>query len=218
MNLGQLNTLVLSWLDDPDGTYFTPAQVSVWLNNAQREVQKQLIQSGENYYVQKVSSTMVVDSDSYALPSDFLKCHKLEIVISGTGTSQVRSMLVPVTLVQLDQVSMTTGTPRAYIIKKNCFTARPIPDNTYQMHLQYSYRVGDMTLDADLPDVPIQYHEYIAVVAALDGFIKDGRDMSQLLAKKESYRELMKQDSQERRVDNPRTVVVTEDCDFGMVW
>ena len=210
MNLGQLKTLVCSWLDDPQMTYFTPANLTVWLNNAQRECQKQLIQTGENYYTQKSSTTMVVNQPDYTLPSGFMRCHKLEIVTSGSGVNEVRQMLAPVTLVQLDQVSMSTGQPEAYNIKRNCVSVRPIPDTAFTTYLHWSYEVADMANDTDVPDVPRRYHEYVAVLAALDGFVKDGRDMSQLLAKKESYQQLMKQDAQEVHVDVPRDIIVTE--------
>lgn len=218
MNLGQLNTLLLSWLDDPQGTYFTPAQTNVWLNNAQREVQKQLLQSGENWYVIKVSASMIANIDSYVLPANFRKLSKLEIVTSGTGVNEIRQMLSPVTLVQLDQVSMTTGTPAAYNIKKNCFTVRPIPDRAYTMYLHYSYLVADMANTTDTPDVPVAYQEYVAVQAGLDGYIKDGRDMSQLMAKKTFYEKMMEQDSQERNVDAPRDIISTNEWEMGILF
>jgi len=75
-NLGQLRTLALSWLDDPNGEYFTTAQMNVFLNNAQRELQKRLIDKGENYYVIRMTGTMVVGEDTYTLPTDFKKNHK----------------------------------------------------------------------------------------------------------------------------------------------
>src|SRR5688572_13141534 len=101
----QLRTLALSWLDDPNGEYFTAAEMNVFLNNAQRELQKKLIDKGENFYVQRLLGTMVIGQDTYTLPTDFKKSHKLEIITSGTSsdeTTQDRQLLAPVTLIQLD--------------------------------------------------------------------------------------------------------------------
>lgn len=219
MTFGELKTMVWVWLDDPNHVYFTDAIVSVWLNNAQKEAQKQLIQAGENFYVKKVYASTVVNSDTYALPDDFLRLNKLQIVTSGTvGTvSEVRQGLSPVTLVQLDQVSMTTGTPAVHCIRKNCFTIRPIPDTSQRMYLDYSYLVEDMTSDSQIPDVPEQYHEYLAVLATLDGFLRDRRDPSAMIEKRDFYRTMMKQDSEDRHVDSPREIVVTEEA-FGQLW
>jgi hypothetical protein len=217
MNRAQLRTLVRSWLDDPQGTYFTDDQVNVWLNNAQREVQKQLLQAGENWYVTKVYTNLVANVDTYVLPSGFLKLNKFQIVTSGVTPTEARVTLGFCTLVQLDEVSTTTGQPTVYNIRKDCVTVRPVPDIGYKAYLDYSYLVGDMTSDAATPDVPDQYQEYIAVLAALDGFIKDGRSMAQLENKRQGYLELMQQDKQQRHVDMPRQIVVTEDMAMGFV-
>lgn len=216
MTLGQLQTLTLSWLDDLNAGYFTLPQVNVWLNNAQRECQKQLIQAGENFYVKRSSSATVQNADTYALPTDFLKVNKLEVVLSGTGVNEVRQTFTPVTLIQIDQMYQLQGVPAAYVLRKNCFTVRPIPDNTYTLYLSYSYRVTDMVNTSDSPDVPEQYHEYLAILATLDGFLKDQRDPNPMLVtKRDFYLALMKQDSEERTVDAPRMVIMTEDGGYG---
>lgn len=217
MNRGELSTLVWSWLDDPNHTYFTAPQVNVWLNNAQREVQKQLIQAGENFYVTRASTQTVTNYDTYALPSDFLKVNKLELLLTGTTPNEVRQTISPTTLVQIDNVSMTTGQPCAYVLKKNCILMRPIPDNVYTIYLDYSYLVADMTADSSYPDVPTQYHEYLAVLATIDGLLKDQRDPAPMLAKKDFYLSLMKQDSENRTIDAPRSVVSLE-SEIGMLW
>ncbi len=218
MQLSDLQTLVLSWLDDPNAGYFTLSQVNVWLNNAQREVQKQLIQAGENWYVVKTSTATVASAETYDLPTDFLKLHKLEVLVSGTTPNEVRQGIMPVTLMQLDQVSMGTGLPEVYCIKKSCLILRPIPDQIYTLYMHYSPRVADMVNSSDQPDVPPQYHEYIAVLATIDGLLKDQRDQSAFLEKKRSYLELMKQDAQNRQVDVPRMVREVEPVSGGYLF
>lgn len=218
MNFLQLRTLVWAWLDDLNGTYFLESQVNTWLNNAYQELQKQLLQNGEYYYAVTSETNTVNGVYTYSLPSDFLKCHQLEIVTSGTGLSEIRQMIYPVTYVQLDKFSQTTGSPMVYCVKKDCFTMRPYPDNIYTLKLTYSPRVQPMTANSDIPDAPAQYHQYIAILATLDGFFKDQRDPGPFLEKKNYYEALMKQDSQNRRVDAPRSVVITEDVGFGGYW
>lgn len=219
MNRGELRTLVLSWLDDPLGAYFTPPQVNVWLNNAQHEVQKQLIQAGQNFYVQRMKGLTIQNQDTYELPTDFKRDHKFELVLSGTGVNEVRQTMTPVTYIQLDQVSQNTGVPSAFCIKKNAVIIRPIPNNAYVMYLHQSYRVVDMTQDTDIPDVPSDYTEYLAVIATLDGLMKDQREASQfILGKKDVYMKMLEQDSQNRDVSAPRSVVVCDDAGGGYLF
>lgn len=224
MTFGELKTLVWSWLDDPLAQYFTPAQVTVWLNNAQRETQKLLLQAGENYYVTKMSGLTIANQDTYALPSDFKVCHKFEVVTSPTGVStggpnERRNTMTPVTYIQLEEISQSTGLPCAYNIRRNIVTLRPIPDQAYTLYLSQSYRVVDMVNDADIPDVPEDYTEYLAVLATRDGFMKDQRSPTDFLnAKLERYEKMFKQDAQKRDVSAPRSVVVTDGFTPGIYF
>ncbi len=89
----QIYNLILSWLDDNDGIYFTPAQVNVWINLAHRQVQLQLLQAGENWYMKPVETLTVIGQADYVLPSDFAMEHRLEVVLSGTGINENRQKL-----------------------------------------------------------------------------------------------------------------------------
>lgn len=218
MNLTGLQTLVSSWLDDVSNTYFTLPQITVWLNNAQREVQKELLQAGENWYLVEAQTNTIANSDAYALPSDFLQVHRIQIVTSGTAPNQVTQTVGPATPMQLSSVFEGPGTPYAYYMKKLSLVLRPIPDMAYAMQMLYSYIVSDMVNPTDTPDVAVQYQEYVAVIAAIDGFLKDQRDPSPFFSKRDSYRALMKQASQDRKQDYPRMVVVNSEMGFDYNW
>lgn len=217
MTLAQLRTLMRSWLDDPNGGYFTDAVCLQFLNNAQREVQKQLIQSGELYYLKCQETTMVVDQQDYVVPTDIVLTHRMEIVLSGTAPNESKQPVKPMTLNQQDLIGYTTGTPVCYVYKKNRFALFPTPDTALTLRIYYSYAVADMSGDSDEPDIPLSYHEYIAVLATLDGFIKDDRNNANILKKKEYYEHLMKQAEQQRTTDEPRMVVVTSQDDYVML-
>lgn len=218
MNLATLQNMVYSWLDDPNRSYFTLTEVNQWLNNGQREAQKQLLQAGENYYVVKYSGATIANADVYALPADCKEINKLEVVISGTGVNEQRRTLFFRTLVQIDQIT-TTGSPEIYTLRKNSIVLRPIPDQAYTLYLHESYRVIDMALTSDIPDVPEDYHEYVAVLATLDGFLKDQRDPSAFVtAKRDFYVDRMRQDAQKRQVGQPRMVHSSDDYETGSVF
>jgi hypothetical protein len=216
MTFVQLQVLVSSWLDDTSNGYFTLSEVKTWLNNAQREAQKMVIQAFEGHYRKVVQTTMVQYQREYQLPSDFKKLSRLEVVLSGT-TFQTENCqrIAKITENQQDMMPERTGSPQAYYFKGDQIVLVPAPDSAKTLRLTYLYRVADMVNDADTPDIPADYHEYLAVLATLDGLYKDGRDPGPMLNKKEYFEKLFKQDAEERNVDESRTIVQTQDDDYG---
>lgn len=216
MTLESLQDLCLSWLDDMDAGYFTRPQLTVWLNNALKKVQRELLQSESSWYDRCVFTDLVIDQDSYSLPADFLKLRKMEIVTSGTvsSVSNTKSLVIPKTMIEGSAWQQGPACPAIYYLKKNCFVLRAIPDNTYPLILTYSYQVADMTAPGEAPDCPDEYQEYIAILATLDGFMKDQRDPSPFIEKRDEYKALMRQDANQRKVDLPRSVVVTEESGY----
>lgn len=215
MTLADLQTLTLSWLDDLQAGYFTLPQVNVFLNNAQKEVQKRLIKAGQNYYVIRCQTNLVISQQDYVLPDDFRKLHRLELVISGTNPNETIQPLQPITINEQDLVLAQPATPNAYFIKRNRLSLYPIPDAALIMRMYYSYLVTDMTLVTDIPDVPPAYQELIALLAAQDGFLKDGRSNELLQSKIAAYERDFDADAQERNQDRPRRIVETGNDDYG---
>jgi hypothetical protein len=181
----------------------------VWLNNGQRELQKLILQAGQNFYVKRIYTTLVVNQNDYVLPEDFLKNHRLEIVQSGTTPNETVTPVTPITINQVDLINTTTGTPACYYLKKNRITLEPAPDTALVMRMFYSYRVSDMTLATDMADAPEEFHEFIAVLATLDGLLKDQRDPGPMLEKRRYYEAMLKNEAQERTQDGPRGIVET---------
>lgn len=197
-------------LDDLQFGYFATLQLTRSLNDAQFEVQKRLLQAGQNFYLDCVQTTMVIGQANYQLPSAFLHSHRLEYITQGLGTAnEVTSVVTPITLNQQDVYPFTTGSPAGYFLKKSNLVLTPSPDNTYVLRLYYSYRVAPLVLTSDAFDCPEQYDEWVVILAAVDAFLKDGRDASLLLEKKKYYEELLKQEANNRVQDRPRMIVQT---------
>lgn len=209
MTFLELQNLVAYWLDDLNFGYFTQAQVKVFLNNAQKEVQKKLIKMGDNYYTKFVQTSTVANQSRYVLPQDFKKLHRLELVTTGTVPNESVQSLTPMTINQQDMVSRGTGQALYYFIEKNTLVLFPAPDSVQTLRLVYSYQVTDMSLDSDTPDVPDTYHEFIALLAAQDGFLKDGRVNDLLMKKIREYEDTFNADAEDRQQDTVREIVNT---------
>ena len=209
MTLGELKTLVSYWVDDLDFGYFTEDQVREFINQALREIQKYLVLAGENYYLKCVETTTVTDQADYVLPQDFLKLNRLEYIDGQTTTTQPIT-IDGITLNQKNVFPIDSGTPVSYFLKKNRLILVPPPDSPQTLRLFYTYRVPELIEDAETPDIPAEYHQAPAIWAAVDCLLKDGRDPSTLLIKKQEYLSLFKQHADERTVDKPREVITTD--------
>lgn len=219
MTFLQLQNLVASILDDLNFGYFTTDQVKVWLNNAQKEIQKKLIRSGNNYYLKHIQTNLIVGQSEYVLPLNFKKLNRLEVVISGMAPNETVSPISPITLNQQDLVYRGSGTPMCYFLRKNRLVLSPCPDQPLVLRMNHSYQIADMTLDTDMPDIPEDYHELIALLAAEDGFIKDERTSEKLNKKIAQYENDFANDASERLVDMPRQIVETGDSvETGFYW
>lgn len=217
MTFAELRQYVWNILDDVDGGYFTASQVNGWLNNAQKEVQKILNQAFEGFTIKKVQTTLVVGQREYALPSDFKRLHRLELVLAGTDPSNENIQRVSkLTRNQQDLVYNQQGTSLGYYFRGNYVVLVPAPDQALTMRMEYEYLLSDMSNDSDTPDLPEQYHEFIALYAARKGFLKDGRDMGPVQKEIDEFETNMKRDAEQRNADEPRTVVQTiTDNDTG---
>ena len=212
----ELRVLASGLLDDVDNGYFTTSQVNTWLNNAQKEVQKIINQAFEGHSIKKVLTTLVVGQREYALPSDFKRLHRLELLISGTLPSNEQVQRISkITRNQQDLVYNGQGSPLSYYFRGNYIVLVPAPDTALTLRMEYEYLVADMTSDSDSPDIPAQYHEMVALYAARKGFLKDGRDASLIALEIKDFETGLKRDAEDRNADEPRTVVTTGDDDSG---
>lgn len=218
MTVGQIKTLVVSWLDDANKTYMTDSQLLTWINAAQRQVQLKLLQSGQNWYMKPVETTLVVGQSDYLLPSDFIESHRIEIITSGTGTNEIRKQLTKMTTNQQDFVAISSGEPSNYYIKKDRIAISPTPDQALTMRLYYSPMVQDLSGDSDTPDVPEEFMELVALNAAFNGFIKDDRAPQNLVMRKMEIEKLFEQMAVDRTTESSRQVVQTMDYDPVMLW
>lgn len=218
MNFLQLQQLVSYNLDDLNFGYFTPIQVKRWINLAQQETQKILIQSSENWFMDCVTASCVANQPNYALPDDFLKMNRCQIVENPGTSSENRTQIYGIVLSHDKLLDQNSSFPAAYYLKSNQMILVPPPDSTYTIRIDYTFRLSDMVNDNDVSLIPEQYHEYMAILATISGFLKDDRNPSSLLAKKMWYEELFKRDAEDRKVDAPREVVTTKDdmIHYGM--
>jgi hypothetical protein len=217
--LSDVKNKITYWVDDLLKGYFTDTQLNRFVNDAAFETQKMLLQAGQNYYVTLVETQLVVAQKEYILPADFLHLHRLEVITQGHGTtSEVTNPVLPITINQQDIFPLSQGTPQVYYLKNNRIVVYPAPDNSLFLRMHYSYRVAPLILDTDLLDCPDEYAEMVALYAAMDCFIKDNRDPTQIATKLNDYAERLKREAEDRLQDTTRMVVSTDVSGTGSLW
>lgn len=216
MTLGQMKAYIASLVDDLNYGYFTETQLLRFINQAQRETQKKLIQAGNNWYLKENTSlTTVANQSDYSLPSDFLKLNRLEVVRNISTPNETINALSSITLNQKDFFP-TSGDPIAFYFKKNTLVLTPKPQSSGDtLRLTYTYRVLDLVNDNDVPDVPEEFHDYMAHLATIQCFIKDGRDASLLVSYTKEVEKRLDADAIERAQDRASTIVQTIDDVMG---
>lgn len=213
----QIKAIIREWVDDRGGMYFDDTALNYFIQLAEYEVQKQLIAAGEMYYEKCQQTTLVVNQWDYILPNDFLKLHRLELVTSGSGVNEERRLLKRVTMNEQDKIGPKAGTPLVYVIKKTRMTLYPTPDAAKTLRLYYSFRITPMANDSDTPDIPEEFQEYIALLAAYDCFIKDDRNPSNLEKKIKVYTDRMKSLAEDRDESESRQVIDMDGEDVGVL-
>lgn len=209
MTRAQIKAYIRQLQDDVNGGYLTDTVLDPFIDRAQIELEKKLLEAEDNYYLLPVETSTFQNQANYVIPVDFFKLQRLEIVLSGTGPNENIQQLMPITLNQKNLVSLLIGTPSNYTLKRNRLVLYPIPDNTYVLRLYYSYLVSSFTSDNQEVDAPTEYHDYVALFASRLCRIKDGADYADINAEIERYEALFKQVAQDRQEDVPRMVRVT---------
>lgn len=202
-------------VDDLELSYFTTTELTRYANQMLREVQKLLIQAGNNWYVQiDATQSTVVNQANYSLPTDFLKMNRVELV-TNAGVNETRYSVINIPLSQKDSISFDSDVAAYYILKSTLYFV-PLPQTVKTIRFYYTYRVAEMSSDSDTPDLPAEFHEYLADRVAEICFLKDGRDASFIRYKCDKVEQFLKQDAIERnQVSASRVVVVDEDQSWG---
>ena len=211
MTVGEIKAYVASMVDDKQFAYFTETELLIYINQEMRETQKLILQAGSNWYVKiDQSQSTVVNQANYTLPTDFLIMNRIELV-TNPGVNETRYSVQSIVLNQKDSIAWDNDVAGFYFLKNTLYFA-PIPRTVRTIRMYYSYLIPEVALDADTPDVPPQYHEYIADRVACTCFLKDGRDPSFILRRTQIVEDALKQTAIERAQDHAsRVVIVDED-------
>lgn len=220
MTVGEIYTYVSYLVDDLEFGYFTKPQLLVFINQCQQEVQKKLIRAGFSWYLKDIESTVTVaNQEAYALPSDFLEINRLQIV-TNPGVNEDKYTINSLNgLSELDYFQEYNGQPRAFYLRKTDIILVPKPAVAGKyLRMKYNYKIANVTAEIDIPDIPTEYHEYLAMLVAIKCFIKDGREYSLLASWTKVVNDELEAMATSRLQDKPRMVIITSNDFNGPVF
>jgi len=145
MNLLALRTRLKSWLQDPDGQFYTNTELTEWCNSATFEATKDT-----NYPWKLNQTSSVAGQAAYTLPSDFIRIHPLMNVYFRSRKINKRDhKWIEYTYPEYRSASSVDYPEYYYHDLTTTITLYPPPDAVYSNALEYYYVYKEATMSAD---------------------------------------------------------------------
>lgn len=159
-NLAGIRSAVANRLDD---TSYDAASLNQFAN----DVNRYICNSRRWRFMEKVFiGTVTTGSANYAVPTDFQSA--VNITLTSPDNSAAFIPYMP--FEQFDQLypdptAATNGRPLLWYRFGLTINFYPAPDQTYTMNLRYLKVPTTMTLDTDVPDIPLEFQEVVTLGA-----------------------------------------------------
>jgi hypothetical protein len=149
---------------------------------ANQKVNATIANLQEDFFITSATFSTTSGTKSYALPSDFRFIRRLEHYSTSDPNDIVKvdEMPFPRTEGQHEWPWASNGKPTNYVIRGSQLDIYPIPDDAYPMRLYYDARQSDLNQDSDSPTSPIEFHDMIALWAAILGLVKNAEPSTEL--------------------------------------
>lgn len=156
----QLQDEVLSY-QFSEGKY--RSLVKTWLNDAQRIA---VLQSEMRAMRASAAYTTEAGEANLELPANFNRLYEIRELATGV-------LLTPMDLDELDTLPASQGRPSIYTSDGTDLIVYPTPDAPYALSLRYWKLPSDMSADADLPEIPVQYHALLVAFAMWKAYLRE---------------------------------------------
>lgn len=217
MTLAQLRARTRFFIDEPTQQNFADADINISLNVAQQEVAREIIQVNEDFFIgAPVAVNTSSGVDLYPLhvnaldgQCDVIKLKRLERIDTGEVIPAIDQNEKSIYGQNVPPLVNTAGAGSgvSFYLLGNSIGLTPIPFGQ-SIPLQYYYvpRLGDMVNDTDTSQIPVEFHELMAIRAGIDCQIKDEADTSQLENRWRERIDQLKRAARDRQIEEPKHV------------
>ena len=147
-------------------------EISGWLNDANQD----LTEAAEIESPATVITT-VAGTESYALPSDFLRIRRVEVQDQAASTlwAPLYQGSIDIRLPNTISGAITgRGRPASYFLYAGLLYLVPIPDAVYSVNVFYYRRAPDLVVGSDTPIIDQRFHQVLREYAVARALQKIG--------------------------------------------
>lgn len=170
MNLGEIRAQTRTFLNEPSAAFWTDAELNSLINTGQRKVYNAIRNLTQYNFTTRVTFSTVVDQAYYKLPGD-LKSLKLVMRIDDENNEVPMDFAYwPHPSNWSSQLGLSTdqgGLPDGFWIVGDSLRLVPTPSAIDSFRLYYEARLVDLAADADTPSADADYHDLMALWAAI---------------------------------------------------
>ena len=182
MNRGEIRTLVREHVNEATAGFWSDATLNTHINTANKKLNATIAALDEDFFTVSATFSTAATTKSYSLPSDFRFMRRLERYNASDPNDIVKidEIRFPRTEMGNEWPFGANGEPRRYVLRGNQIDLYPIPDAVYTLRIYYDQRQETFSDDSDTPTSPADFHEMIAIYAAILAKQKNNEDASVL--------------------------------------
>jgi hypothetical protein len=160
---------------DESGVQVTDSDIIDWINDAQRKIAAR----NDSILEKTATAGSVAFQQEYSFPTDLLKFKSMSYKGSGSVSYQIiQGMTLNEFNLYIDGWDANTssyGVPGVYAIHAAKFLVYPIPQDTIAnaFKIYYCRKPTDVSLDADIIDLPELYHDIVVDLVLQDAYEMD---------------------------------------------
>lgn len=209
VTLAQLRTQARQRADMENSTFISDSELNSYINASYAELYDLLIATYEDYNISSDTISIVANTSSYSLPSNFYKLRGVDLVLDALGNAVT---LKPFNFQERNSYMFTPTwnvvglSYLRYHMQGNSIKFVPVPNTNQTVKLWYIPAITRLTLDADTVDGVNGFEEYIVIDAAMKMRIKEESDIQELVMQKEAMRQRIQAMAASRDAGSPEKV------------
>jgi hypothetical protein len=200
----------------PDNTssFYADTALTTYHNLIQTEIQNELIQSHENFFVTQTSINFVADQADYPLPSSCIQIIRVEDI---RNASQDPTEIRPITIGNrggfqgVTALSGTSYDDGFYIVGTRLhFGFTPTLSQQSAVRVFYVKALSGVSASTDSSELPVEYHQALVWGIVKYALLQQQADTTKADLEFEKLIAKMRKQSEDRQVQRPRKVRIKQ--------
>jgi len=186
MNLGEIRSMTREYLNEPIAAFWSDAVLNSWINRSTRKVTVHIKNVSRYHFTTRANFQTVAGQEYYQLPANLKDLKYVsKLTTDGTELPLERAPWPNPFAWTEDPLPTSTSTspndvPAGYWIVGASIRLLPIAAGATTIRLYYEARLIDLVSDEDIPTLDEDYHDMVAIWAAINARIKNSEPTNDL--------------------------------------